>query len=827
LLTQEQLAAHTGLSARTIRRLESNALRQPRATTIRVLADRLGLTPAEQGLLLAAVPDGARADTGEAASGAVPQPADQPDGRDELPADLTDFTGRTALVDEIIGALVDQGATDGGVTRVVGISGPPGVGKTAVAIRVGHLLGSRFPDGRLYLDLRGMEDRSLPVGDALGRLLRWSAGADAALPTDLDERAALFRSTVAHRRVLIILDNAHSEAQVRQLLPGGPGCAVLLTSRRPLAALDAVTGFDLDVLPPDDALRLVSRIVGPDRLATDPAAGGRITRLCGNLPLAIRIACSRLVTRPHWTLRRMADRLADEGLRLDALSVGDRAVRISIELSHHALDPQSRQLFCLLGVLTDTDIPSWVAATLLDLPDGAAETLMEDLVDARLVEVSDSGHGPERYTMHSLVRLFARERARADRPEDEVTKAAQRLIGGWLNLAEQVESRLPGGLPRLGSGAGPRSAVPAVVTAEAVADPVTWFERERLTLTAAVETACGLGLDELAWDLAGCVGRYLELRGDFELWQDLVERALVTVRCAGNRVGEAHLLRGLGEIWLDLDRYPEAFEVMTQALNAFEELGEPAAVAHMHRAIGGLERMRGNNVAALERLMRALVAFRESDDRVGLADTMFALGALRRNQGLAADALVWYEQALDIEEQLGNRFNQALLLCCVGSALCAQERVSEARATLVRALAMARDVQHSEAFALSFLGEADILAGDTAAAREHLTSALEIFQDAGERYGEAVTLRNFGELHLALGLFDRSRAALDQALELFRQIDSPPQRARTLVTLGRLELASGDRAAAFAAWRAADQLFTRMGSTERDTVRRLLRDAGA
>lgn len=560
LLTQEQLAARTGLSVRTIRRLESDGLRQPRAATIRVLAERSGFTPDERRLLLAAAPDGPPADR------PAPRPAapleepghPAPAGRDELPADLTDFTGRTELVDKIVGALVDPGGAPGrGATRIVGISGPAGVGKTALAIRVGHLLGSRFPDGRLYLDLRGMEDRPLPVDEALGRLLGWSTGAAAALPTDPDGRAALFRSSVAHRRVLLILDNAHCEAQVRRLLPGGPGCAVLLTSRGPLAALDGMTGFDLDVFPFDDALRLLSRIIGPDRLATDPAAAAEITQLCGSLPLAIRIAGSRLAARPHWSLRRMADQLVDEGVRLDALSVGDRAVRVSIGLSYQALGPVSRRLFCLLGVLTDTDIPFWVAAALLDLPGDAVEALVEGLVDARLLEVC--GGSPARYSMHSLVRLYARERAGTDCPVDEVTRAAQRVIGGWLNLAERVENHLPGRLPRLGSGAGPRTAVPAGVVAEAVADPVRWFERDRLVLTAAVELACRLGLDELAGDLAGCVGRYLELRGDFDQWQDLLERALVTARSAGNRPAAPPLPAGRTEIRLDQDLRSEVF----------------------------------------------------------------------------------------------------------------------------------------------------------------------------------------------------------------------------------------------------------------------------
>ncbi len=264
LLTQEELASRAGLSARTIRRLESSQLRRPRQATIRVLAHHLDLTAEEQAALVAA-------------ADADPRPESSPPGSpvaaagpDELPADIPDFTGRPDLVAAVCAALSGKpvpGAPGTGRARLIGVSGPPGVGKTTLCVHVAHLLRSCFPDGRLYVDLRGTADRPLPPAEALSRLLRRTAGADAVLPDDLDERAAMFRATVADRRILVVLDDAHTEAQVRPLLPGGAGCAVLLTSRATLAALDSLVGFDLGVFRPNETVDLLTRLLGAWRVA--------------------------------------------------------------------------------------------------------------------------------------------------------------------------------------------------------------------------------------------------------------------------------------------------------------------------------------------------------------------------------------------------------------------------------------------------------------------------------------------------------------------------------------------------------------------------------
>ncbi|GAB3516610.1 BTAD domain-containing putative transcriptional regulator [Phytohabitans suffuscus] len=754
-------------------------------------------------------------------------------GVDELPADVIDFTGRRQQVARAATALSGDASTTGDhssvpTRRVVAVSGPPGVGKTAFAVRVAHLLRPHFPDGRLYIDLHGLADQPLPAGEALNRLLRWCAGSAVTPPDDIEERAALVRSHLAERRVLLVLDNAQSEAQVRPLVPDAPGCAVLLTSRRQLAALDNLLGFDLAVFEPEEAVELIATLARPDRVAADPAAAAELARLCGYLPLAIRIVGARLWSRPHWSLRRMADRLVDERRRLDALSIGDRGVRGSIALSYAALEPTVRRLFRLFGTLTETDAPAWVAAALLDQPEPEAEALLEELVDARLIEIQGpTAQSADRYGMHSLVRLYARERCAEEEPGAELLAAAERMAGGWLYLAELAEPQVPGGLPRIAAGRTPRWTVSPGVATEARERGMDWFATEQSALVSAVHTACTRGLDEVVWDLVGCLGRFLEVRGDIDRWLDVLQRALTVAEAAGNRRGQAYLLRGLAEVWLNRDRYPESLECLGRALEIFDELDETLAKAHAERAVGVLERMRGDGGAAALRFGRALAVFEEADDRVGMADTLFSLGALHRDQGAVDEALACYQRALRLEQELGNRFNEALLLCSIGAVLILQERIGEARATLTQSLEAAREIRQesAEAYALCFLGEADLLAGDIDAAALHLDVALTMFQQQTDRYGEAITWRNLGDLHRLRSDLALAGEAIDRSLALWDQLGAPLWRGRTLLTLGRVCLARGDVGAARDAWRAAEELLNAHPTIEREQARQLLRDS--
>lgn len=394
----------------------------------------------------------------------------------QLPADINDFTGREAQL-----ATLAQlaGAADRSASVLLALTGKAGVGKTALAVHAAHRLRDQYPDGQLFVNLRGTEANPLCATDVLARFLR-SLGVDpTAIPEDAEERAALYRSRLADRRLLILLDDAACEAQLRPLLPGTSGCAVLVTSRARLAGLGGAREVDLDVFEPDEALELLAGAAGPQRMAAEPAAAREIVRLCGFLPLAVRVAGARLGARPHWPLSRLEADLADEDMRLDALRLGDLEVRASLARSYETLDVMARRAFRLLGLLEIREFAPWVTAALLDIPQAVAEELMDTLVDLHLLDVAGRDtSGRLRYRFHDLLRAYAREVVAAAEPENCRFAALDRAFGGWLALAEVAGRSMAdfafAGAPVAGTCWRPETSVIRSV----LSDPAGWFEAE-------------------------------------------------------------------------------------------------------------------------------------------------------------------------------------------------------------------------------------------------------------------------------------------------------------------------------------------------------------
>jgi hypothetical protein len=325
----------------------------------------------------------------------------------ELPAGIADFTGRAATVAAICS--FHRAAGTGPAPAMSVITGAGGAGKTALAVHVARALGDRYPDGQIFVDLHGLSARPASPARVLGWLLRAMDGPRADLPDDLDRRAALFRSRLAGRRVLLVLDDAAAEAQVRPLLPGERRCGVIVTSRRSLGALDGAQTHDIGEFTQAEARALLEALAGPARVEAETAAADRIVDLCGRLPLAIRIAGARLAARPGWPLARFADLLAPADQRLDLLRIGDRDVRASIARSVRTLDTDARRLFGLLGRISADEFPAWAAAALLPgQPDGRVSQLLEHLVDVRLLARPQDGE-PAGYTMPALIRLYSQE----------------------------------------------------------------------------------------------------------------------------------------------------------------------------------------------------------------------------------------------------------------------------------------------------------------------------------------------------------------------------------------------------------------------------------
>jgi transcriptional regulator with XRE-family HTH domain len=412
--TQEELAHRAGVSVRAIRDFEAGRVLRPHSQTIRMLTEALDLTDATRKELQSIVRAARRANGSTAAADGLGGPC-------QLPRDVDDFTGRSEAIAEVRNHLATACGDKPTSVPVCAVAGMAGIGKTTLAVHVAHQMRELFQDGQYYVDLHGMGARPLGPTEVLEVFVRPLDIDGAGIRENVDQRATLWRTCLTGRRVLIVLDNAATEDQIRPILPGAPGCGVLITSRTRLAGLDGAKLIGLDVFPASQAIQLLARIAGPERISSQQDAAETIVRFCAGLPLAVRLAGARLAARPHWPVQRLVDLLADEHRRLDELAVGDREVRASVALSYRSLGDWERRAFRLLGLLDATDFTPWAAAALLGTTVIDAGETLERLVDAQLLQALPEHAGHTRYRFHDLVHIFARERL-----GEEVRPAEQR-----------------------------------------------------------------------------------------------------------------------------------------------------------------------------------------------------------------------------------------------------------------------------------------------------------------------------------------------------------------------------------------------------------------
>jgi DNA-binding SARP family transcriptional activator len=411
----------------------------------------------------------------------------------QLLPDTSDFTGRRAISQHLRLVLTDASAARRGCLAGATIVGMPGVGKTAVAVHVAHSVRADFPDGQFFVDLRGMDACPAAPEDVLAQLLRALGVPLDAVPDGTAARATLYRSTLAGRRALIVLDNAAEEAQVRPLLPPA-GCAVLITGRRPLTTLPGLPAIRLDTFTAAEAVTLLRRIVPAARAPDGSAAAAEVARLCGHLPLALRIAGARLAGRPHWPVRRLADRLASEHRRLDELAIGDLAVRASLEPSYRALPLPVRRAFRLVSSISCPDFAVWFVAAALDQPASEAEDVMESLVDGQLADpVGLDVVGQPRYRLHDLVRVFGRERLEREESAEHGMQARRRALACCLALTRYARAQVERG-ESASSARATLAAVPAgcrcpQVLRPLAEQPLGWLAAERETLACVLHEA--------------------------------------------------------------------------------------------------------------------------------------------------------------------------------------------------------------------------------------------------------------------------------------------------------------------------------------------------
>jgi DNA-binding SARP family transcriptional activator len=662
-----------------------------------------------------------------AATGAATAPARR-SGRlpHQLPASSSSFTGRAvelAELDKLMGSPQDRGT----MVVISAIGGIGGIGKTWLALRWANDNADRYPDGHLYVDLRGFDPANDPVAPAAAvRGFLDALGAEPAqVPVDPDAQAGLYRSLVAGRRMLIVLDNARDSATVTPLLPAaGPG-AVLVTSRHQLAGLVATHDarpLPLDTLPDADARDLLTRRLGRQRTAAEPPAVTLIVRLCAGLPLALGIVAARAALQPHLPLADLAAQLQEAATRLDALDGGELAVNLRAVLagSYRTLPPDAARLLGLLSLAAGPDLSLPAAASLAALGIGRTRVLLRDLAATHLVHE----HRPDRYRMHDLVRLYAAEQMQVLDADRERRPALQRIFDHYLHTANA-------GALLLYPHRDPITLTPPApgVTVEQLLDyerALSWFEAEHTVLIATVHQAFGAGFDTHAWQLAWTLATYLNRRGHWHDWVATQRVALAAAQRLTDQPGQAQAHRGLARAYTQFGRYDDAYLHARNAVDLFDALGDHLGQAHTHLDLARVLARQGRYRQALGHAERTLDLYRAAGNRARQATALNTVGWYHAELGDHQQALTYCQQALDLHQELGDR--------------------------------------HGQAHTWDSLGYAHHHLGHVQQATACYHHALELIRQTSDRYYEAEMLNRLGDAHLADGEFDPARDAWQQAL---------------------------------------------------------------
>jgi DNA-binding SARP family transcriptional activator len=732
----------------------------------------------------------------------------------QLPPDIDDFTGREGDLAEVQRLLEGERAT---AIVISAIAGKAGVGKTALAVHLAHRVRPRFADGQLYVNLRGVEAQALDPTEVLAGFLRALGVEGAAIAEGLEERVRQYRSQLADRRVLVVLDNAAAEAQVRPLLPGSDGCAVLVTSRVRLGGLEAAHPLPLDVLEAGQAVALLARLAGPGRVAAEPEAAAAIVRLCGWLPLAVRIAGARLAGRSQWRLALLAERLADEHRRLHELAAGDLEVRASLALSYQGRGEQERRLFRLLGLLVAPSFPAWVASALLGVGLAEAEGLLERLVDAQLVEAAGQDQaGQLRYRLHDLLRVYARERLLLEEPKLAQGASLERVLQTYLALAEQADALLePSGINHYG-GDPVRGPLDHPAAAIVERDPLGWLEAEHASLVAAVDQGCDADIGERGWRLATALVSFFGARAHWDDWQHTHTMALAAARRMGERDAEGRVLGSLADLYVARSRFEDASSCLQQSLVAFRETGNRLGELQSLSALGGIDRKQGRFDDAVARLGQSLSGFRELGWQGGEAEVLLDLGEVHREQGRLGAAVVCLKQSLRLMRAVGDCLCEAPILRSLALIHSAQGRFGEAIACLEQSLALTRTSgdQPGEGRVLQSLGEVHRMQGCLEDAGICLEQSLALARATGVHAAEACASYSLGEVRRQQGRLEEAAGYLEWSLAVFRQCGLRQWEARVLNSFGMLHAARDDPVAASSAWHSAVAIFRELGMPE-------------
>ena len=672
---------------------------------------------------------GDRTDPAAAAGEGAPVPR-------QLPVAVGHFAGRTDELKALSG-LLDQGGRPGGSVVISAIGGTAGIGKTALAVHWAHAQADHFPDGQLYVDLRGFDPTGSPlsVGGAVRRFLDALRVPAARIPADLDGQIDLYRTLLADRRMLVLLDNARDPEQVRPLLPGAAGCLVLVTSRNRLAGLvarDGAVPLTLDLLPSEEARVLLANRLGAERIAGWPDAVDALIGLCARLPLALNIAAARMALRPGHPLSVLVDELRDDGRRLTALDAGDAAadVRAVFQWSYRTLEPAAARLFRLLGLHPGPEISVAAAAGLAGTGRAEALRLLDALTAAHLL----AEHVPGRYSFHDLLRVYAAERADDEDGDAERSAAVCRMLDHYLHSAHAARALLYPGwraieLTEPADGVTPER----FSTRDQV---LAWYDTECAVLRSVVARAAEAGFDTHTWQLSWALTSFLQLGAYSEDWIAISQTALAAARRSGDQAGQAYAHRWLGDALMACGSSADAHTHFQHALDLHRELGDRSREGNTHFAIARAFEQEERLEDALAHARQAFELYREADYAVGQAQALNAIG--------------WYQSLL-------GRYDEALISCG-------------------RALELSRETgdPYAEAATLDSIGCAHTKLGDYAQAVAYFERALDLQQSAGGYfYLRTLTLTHLGEAHQAADDVPAAREAWRQALVILDELEHP------------------------------------------------------
>jgi DNA-binding SARP family transcriptional activator len=651
----------------------------------------------------------------------------------QLPADIGDFTGRDPQIrhlSEMLTSGVDS--SNPGAVRVAVIAGAGGLGKTTLAVHAAHRVRGSFPDGQLYVDLLGASAQSASPGEVLARFLRDLGVPGEKVPVNDEERAALYRTRLTDRRVLILLDNAKDAAQVRPLLPGSASCAVLVTTRNRTPDLARTRFVDLNVLADDEALALFSRIVDDDRPEAEPDATAEVLLACAGLPLAIRICAARLAARGQWKIATMAGRLRDERRRLDELHAGDLEVRASFQVSYdslrpgrHGIDPA--RAFRLLGLWQGPTISLSAAAVLFGQPEDDVADALETLVDVNLLESPD----PDRYHFHDLLRVYAAERVVAEESQETQTAALHRLYLWYLHTMESAAQAISPNRYQQ-----PLTPPPPESRPLAFADPdsaLDWCEAERENLVVATRQAAADSVNDVAWQLPAAAMTFYNLRGYRSDWIMTHQFALDRVRRVQMRWGEAVTLNNLGMAYQDLEM-ETAVGYLEQALAIRQEIGDLRGEGQTANNLLDTYLRWKRFAEVVEAREETLAKQRQAEYQYGEAIALNNIGEAYLGLGNVGDAIGCLGDARKIFRDLSDARGEGFTLMNLGAAYLELKQPGQGLDYLRQAVALHHVVRErrGEATALKHLGDAYLSNGHPAEAQETLTRAYAIFEDLGD-----------------------------------------------------------------------------------------------